>query len=399
MGHSCSSSDGGHSRRKSNKERRVKKDKKVSQKSSVLRAEENESDEFAQVDKEEVDRLLLSLLQLSPELEVELLEVFKQLDSWGTVYLQDLGDLRLRKKLRHLFRALIVGEVEGERGKGWRKLPTFKRSLAKFVKRRCKDLRAQVDGSSQSQQLEPSAPATAAGGLQGETPSFAFDAEEVERKANEAVLRWRAENEALYQEAAPEGNSSVDAPGITGPAPPAGAQVREEWMLEAPSYLRCLAPKDDLKSKRRRTEVLRQKKKEDEEAIKVKVLMEEWNRARKVKSLREMRSEAGDFAEGEEAYKRWKGSMDAARNAWGKRAAEQATELEMKDDVKKGQPWQRFDRERDLQDRPQVPQADYEKLVSLNGSSFLKGTTWGWHAPSWDVFAPYHFWNGTESTT
>lgn len=42
---------------------------------------------------------------------MQLLDVFRQLDSWGIVYLNDLRDIRLRKKLRHLFRALFVSEV------------------------------------------------------------------------------------------------------------------------------------------------------------------------------------------------------------------------------------------------------------------------------------------------
>lgn len=40
-----------------------------------------------------------------------------------------------------------------------------------------------------------------------------------------------------------------------------------------------------------RAEILQQKQKDDEESVRVKAVMEEWNKARKLKSLREMREE------------------------------------------------------------------------------------------------------------
>lgn len=38
-------------------------------------------------------------------------------------------------------------------------------------------------------------------------------------------------------------------------------------------------------------EILQQKKKDDEEAVRVRAIMEEWNKARKAKSLRELKEE------------------------------------------------------------------------------------------------------------
>ncbi|KAL8453084.1 hypothetical protein Emed_000954 [Eimeria media] len=377
MGHSSdSSSDGGRKGKRKKKSKSKEERKRLKKNSSSRAAGDQEHDPFAQVDMEETDRLLLSLLQLSPEIEAELLQVFKQLDSGGVVYLQDLGDPRLRKKLRHLFRALLVGEVEGERGRGWKKLPTFEKPLAKFVKRRCKDLRQRVDITVPSHPVQSETPAAPSSEQEAGDSAIEFDMEEAERKANEAVLRWRSEQAADDGEDSPQRSVGAEAPDNAAQSPAAGAPAREEWMLEAPAYLRCLATEDNSGAKKRRSEILRQKKKEDEEAIRVKALMEEWNKARKVKSLQDMRKEAGEFPEGEEAYKRWKRSMDAARNVWGKRAAEQATEQEFKDDAKKGQPWQRFDRDRDLQARPQVSQDDFAKLMQQTNLSSRFKSSW-----------------------
>ncbi|CDJ58332.1 hypothetical protein, conserved [Eimeria maxima] len=271
-----------------------------------------------QIDQADVDRLLISLLQLSPQMEPELLDVFKQLDSWGIVYLNDLGDIRLRKKLRHLFRALFVGEVEGEQGKGWRKMLTCKMSLSKLVKRRCKELRPQLEVSNPPADIGPVE--TSEVKEERLFEELRFDAEAAERKAEEAVQRWRAEHAGLQElstESVSEGPSEVQQ------APSEVKSGREEWMLEAPAYLRCLATKEGPDAKR--MQILQQKKKDDEEAVRVRAIMEEWNKARKAKSLRELKEE-GEFADGEEAYKRWKRNMEAARNLWGKRAAEQTAE-------------------------------------------------------------------------
>lgn len=307
------------------------------------------------MDQEEVERLLLSLLQLSPHLEAEvsspgrqgpvcgwtsrfplpaciashflnaifacrpiqLLKVFKQLDSWGIVYLQDLGDLRLRKKLRHLFRALLIGEVrgsivslflpvlclhslfsflvlriplqicsgalwllaaqnvvhadsmwppdrvtltpkiarrqlsrctlegtifmrlaqvEGERGKGWRKVPAFKSSLAKFVKRCCKEVRPRVGASS----LPPENQASAATAIEGEQQagelSFIFDAGEAERKADEAVQRWR-EQQAVLEGSLPEARLPPEAPGHRPVSPEEAPAVSA---LSAVSFIQAM---------------------------------------------------------------------------------------------------------------------------------------------------------------
>ncbi|KAL8275851.1 hypothetical protein Esti_000414 [Eimeria stiedai] len=376
MGHSSNSSSDGDNYSKSRKKRKAKAQKKRSKKCSSSRpAGEKEHDAFEKVDMEETDRLLLSLLQLSPEIEAELLQVFKQLDSGGTVYLQDLGDPRLRKKLRHLFRSLLVEEVEGEHGRGWRKLPTFEEPLAKLLKRRCKDLRQRAHALPPLRQVQYGIPAAPPSEQEAADSVFAFNSEEAERKANEVMLRWRSGEAAAGREASPQRSLAAEAPGNGAQSPAAGVPVREEWMLEAPAYLRCLAAEDSSGVKRRRAEILRQKKKEDEEAIRVKALMEEWNKARELRSLRDMRKD-GELPEGEEAYKRWKRSMDAARNVWGKRAAEHACEQEFKDDAKKGQPWQRFDRDRDLQARPQVSQADYEKLLQQANLSSRFKSSW-----------------------
>ncbi|CDJ40533.1 hypothetical protein, conserved [Eimeria tenella] len=357
MGHSSGSSsevEGGNINR-SNKRKAKKERKKFKKKTREKRTKrEEEHSQVDAIDKEDADRLLISLLQLSPQMEKELLDVFEQLDSWGIVYLHDLGDLRLRKKLRHLFRALCVGEVEGEKGKGWRKALTYKSSLSKLVKRRCKELRSQLDLSSfPSEVQQPEVHESE----ENPAKELAFDAERAERKAEEAVQRWRGQqpqDSSLLPTESPQQELAHQS-AVNG-----GAPRREEWMLEAPAYLRCLATED--KPAAKRMKILQQKKKEDEEAVRVKAVMDEWNKSRKLQSLREMR-EQGDFAEGEEAYKRWKRSMDAARNVWGKRAAEQAVEQEFQDDVKKGQPWQRFDRDRDLQVTRQIPRDDYKKLL------------------------------------
>ncbi|CDJ36396.1 uncharacterized protein EMH_0016310 [Eimeria mitis] len=315
-----SSDDAKHSN-KSNKKRKAKKDKKSSRKKKRDRDSGSEEEGNFQLDQyaqEDVDRLLISLLQLSPLMETELLDVFKQLDSWGIVYLNDLGDIRLRKKLRHLFRALFVAEVEGEQGKGWRKVLTCKISLSKFVKRRCKELRPRLEELSPP--VEVRLAEASDGGEEQPVEESRFDAEEAERKAEEAVQRWRAEHAEL------DGLSECSVPQQASgqqTEPCEGKSGREEWMLVAPAYLRCLATKDGPDAKR--MQILQQKKKDDEEAVRVKAIMEEWNKTRKVKSLRELKEE-GEFAEGEEAYKRWKRSMEAARNVWGKRAAEQAAE-------------------------------------------------------------------------
>ncbi|CDJ65319.1 hypothetical protein, conserved [Eimeria necatrix] len=372
MGHSSGSSsevEGGNISR--SKKRKAKKERKKSKKKSREKhtKREEEHSQVDAIDKEDADRLLISLLRLSPQMEKELLDVFEQLDSWGIVYLHDLGDLRLRKKLRHLFRALCVGEVEGEKGKGWRKALTYKNSLSKLVKRRCKELRSQLDMSSFPSELQQPEVHESE---ENPAKELAFDAERAERKAEEAVQRWRGEQpqdsgllptESTQEELAHQST-------VAG-----GAPRREEWMLEAPAYLRCLATDD--KPAAKRMKILQQKKKDDEEAVRVKAVMDEWNKSRKLQSLREMR-EQGDFAEGEEAYKRWKRSMDAARNVWGKRAAEQAVEQEFQDDAKKGQPWQRFDRDRDLQARVtrQIPREDYEKLLEETKLSARFKSSW-----------------------
>ncbi|OEH79866.1 hypothetical protein cyc_02223 [Cyclospora cayetanensis] len=306
MGHSSGSSSDDELRSGS-KKRKSKKEKKSSKKKRDKHLERTEdNDSFLdQVDKDDVDRLLLSLLQISPQVEGELVDVFKQLDLKGTVYLQDLGDPRLRKKLRHLFRALLIGEVEGERGKGWRKVPAYYALTEK-------------DQETEEQ-------------------SAGFDPAKAARKAEEAVQRWREEQapiEGLSSDSISQKEPLEQKPTASG------ALAREEWMLEAPAYLRCLAAKDGPDSKRK--QILQQKKKDDEEAVRVKAVMEEWNKACKMKSLREMREE-GEFAEGEEAYKRWKQSMHVARNVWGKRAADQVAEQEFV-----------------IQ---QVSQADYQKLL------------------------------------
>ncbi|XP_026192846.1 uncharacterized protein LOC34619105 [Cyclospora cayetanensis] len=360
MGHSSGSSSDDELRSGS-KKRKSKKEKKSSKKKRDKHLERTEdNDSFLdQVDKDDVDRLLLSLLQISPQVEGELVDVFKQLDLKGTVYLQDLGDPRLRKKLRHLFRALLIGEVEGERGKGWRKVPACKKSLAKFVKRCCKALQPRLGPSNPVFEPLISDYALTEKDQETEEQSAGFDPAKAARKAEEAVQRWREEQapiEGLSSDSISQKEPLEQKPTASG------ALAREEWMLEAPAYLRCLAAKDGPDSKRK--QILQQKKKDDEEAVRVKAVMEEWNKACKMKSLREMREE-GEFAEGEEAYKRWKQSMHVARNVWGKRAADQVAEQEFQHDTKKGQPWQRFDRERDLQARviQQVSQADYQKLL------------------------------------
>ncbi|CDJ46625.1 hypothetical protein, conserved [Eimeria brunetti] len=406
------SSDDGKRSSKGIKKRKAKKDKKSSKKKkrdNKHSGHGEDEDCFQLVGiarpllcccldpyvQEDVDRLLMSLLQLSPQMETELLDVFKQLDSWGVVYLNDLGDIRLRKKLRHLFRALFVGEVEGEKGKGWRKMLTCKMSLCKFVRRRCKELRPRIEELDIPAEVGPSE--ALEGGEEKAVDEFTFDAEEAARKAEEAVQRWRAEHaelEGLSADSTSQGVSEQQT------APSEAKPGREEWMLVAPAYLRCLAPNGGADARRMLSavdgpleldtpphtsalvavlglgaEILQQKKKDDEEAVRVRAIMEEWNKARKVKSLRELKEE-GEFAEGEEAYKRWKRSMEAARNVWGKRAAEQAAEQDFQDDTKKGQPWQRFDRERDLQTSRQVSREDYNKLIQQTKLSGRFKSSW-----------------------
>lgn len=363
MGRSSTSSSSDEGKgSKSKKRRKVRKEKKASKKSKRdkdSRRKTGEQDDFlAEVEQEDVERLLLSLLQVSVDVETELLDVFKQLDSFSVVYLQDLADARLRKKLRHLFRALLVDEVQGDHGKGWRKRAGSKFSLVKYVKRLCTELRPQANASRVSPRLPSSETHVSTKGDQdAKQHAVVFDADEAVQRAEEAVQRWREEQPAVCSSSA-EGALPTEVPGKRT-APAEGTPAREEWMLEAPAYLRCLATKDECGTKKR--QILQQKKLEDEEAIRAKVVMEEWNKARKLKSLREMREE-GDFTEGTEAYKRWKQNMDACRNAWGRREAEQTIEREFKD-AKNGQPWQRFDRDRDLQVIPQVSKEDYQKLL------------------------------------
>ncbi|KAL8456057.1 hypothetical protein Emag_000132 [Eimeria magna] len=223
MGHSSDSSCDGDRTSRKRKKRKAKEEKRRSKKCSSSRpAGEREHDAFAQVDMEETDRLLLSLLQLSSEIEAE---VFRQLDSGGTVYLQDLGDPRLRKKLRHLFRALLVGEVEGERGRGWRKLSTSEKPLAKFVKRRCKDLRQRVDDTLRLPHVHSAAPAAPSSEQEAGDSVPEFDPEEAERKANEAVLRWRSERAAADREASPQRSLAAEASDGLAQSPVAGVPV------------------------------------------------------------------------------------------------------------------------------------------------------------------------------
>ncbi|CDI82618.1 hypothetical protein, conserved [Eimeria praecox] len=273
---------------KCSKKRKAKKDKKASRKKKrdKYSASEEEDNHYQldQFDQEDVDRLLSSLLQLSPQMETELLDVFKQLDSWGVVYLNDLDDIRLRKKLRHLFRALSVGEVESEQGKGWRKVLTCKMSLSKFVKRRCKELRPRLEVLSPPADVRPCE--TSERKEEQAAEESRFDAEEAERKAEEAVQRWRAEHDELQRLSA---GSVLQGASEQETAPSDAKPKREEWMLVAPAYLRCLAPKDGPDAKR--IQMLQQKKKDDEEAIRVRAIMEEWNKTRKIKSLRELKEE------------------------------------------------------------------------------------------------------------
>ncbi|KAL8433192.1 hypothetical protein ACSSS7_004080 [Eimeria intestinalis] len=196
MVHSSDSSDDGNKYSKSRTKRKAKTEKKRFRESSASRpAAEKEDDAF----------------------------VFKQLDSGGTVYLQDLGDPRLRKKLRHLFRSLLVGEVDGERGKGWKKLPTFEKPLAKFVKRRCKNLRQRVDAMPPQLPVQSGAPAASLTEQEAGDSVPAFDPEEAERKADEAVLRWRSEEAAAAREASPQRGLAAEASGHVAQPPIAGA--------------------------------------------------------------------------------------------------------------------------------------------------------------------------------
>lgn len=81
-------------------------------------------------------------------------------------------------------------KVEGEKGKGWRKALTYKSSLSKLVKRRCKELRSQLDLSSfPSEVQQPEVHESE----ENPAKELAFDAERAERKAEEAVQRWRGQ--------------------------------------------------------------------------------------------------------------------------------------------------------------------------------------------------------------
>lgn len=81
-------------------------------------------------------------------------------------------------------------KVEGEKGKGWRKALTYKNSLSKLVKRRCKELRSQLDMSSFPSELQQPEVHESE---ENPAKELAFDAERAERKAEEAVQRWRGE--------------------------------------------------------------------------------------------------------------------------------------------------------------------------------------------------------------
>lgn len=97
-------------------------------------------------------------------------------------------------------------QVEGDRGKGWRKQPAFKASLAKLVKRFCRELRPQLESWSPPKvDLSEAEPVPDQG---HRDPSSAFDADEAMKKAEEAVRCFRLEKAAFSKELSPDNSSS-----------------------------------------------------------------------------------------------------------------------------------------------------------------------------------------------
>ncbi|PFH35304.1 hypothetical protein BESB_061910 [Besnoitia besnoiti] len=348
---------GKKSKKKEKKEKKKKKQKKGKKKKAKKEKEKAEElyDEF------EVRRLLTNLLTKSRSLDTELESLFSNLDEKQTVFLDGLPDATLRKKLRHLFRALNLTGVKEEASVGFKKGKALSSlSLRRLVRSLCREIKAELPPPTG---LPPAA----------ETPPQQLTEEELRRlrRGDSPVIVDAAE---LAGAAAP-----------VGPAPPPGREGgqdkgkreacrqrdaersaedaietrkrgREEWMLEAPAYL-----KKAFTANSRMEKMLEQKRREDAEAEQMRAAMEEWNRKHRARSLREMTA-SGEIKDAQETYKKWKQAM-WAQNLWGKSAAEQRAIEEGKGEENAGQPWRRFDRERDLDTR-QTTREDYNKLVA-----------------------------------
>nr|CCA30107.1 hypothetical protein, conserved [Neospora caninum Liverpool]CEL71353.1 TPA: hypothetical protein, conserved [Neospora caninum Liverpool] len=384
--------DGKKSKKK--KEKKEKKEKKGKKKKTKKKQKPSESDldEASPLhDEFEVRRLVTGLLTKSRSLDTELECLFSNLDDKQHVFLDGLPDAALRKKLRHLFRALGLEEaslrynlywvVREDSSVGFKKAKTLASlSLRRVIRRLCREIKATLpERASLFDPVGDAAGVAEAPAVEASSPVFAAcltaDVEERDSQGGaadgeETIAGWRTGAAAAAsgprrpppdfhepREAAErDADEEVE---FCGPAPEgesAGKRGREEWMLEAPAYL-----KKTFATNSKLEKIMEQKRREDAEAEKMRAAMEEWNRKHRAKSLREM-AESGEVEDGREMYKKWKQAM-WAQNLWGKSAPEQRAIEEGKDEPNAGQPWRRFDRERDLDTR-QTSREDYNKLVA-----------------------------------
>ncbi|KFH13862.1 hypothetical protein TGMAS_224740 [Toxoplasma gondii MAS] len=356
--------------KKSKKKEKKKKKKKKKGKSfgSHLEDAPPPYDEF------EVRRLLTGLLKKSRFLDTELEGLFSNLDDKQSVFLDGLPDATLRKKLRHLFRALRLEEVREDDSVGFKKGKTLSSlSLRRVVRALCREIKASlplpevecvVAAASSPGCARPTENPTEGDGGDTSGRGSGDTAD-----ATETIAGWRTGDMTVAGPALPPGfdaaphqdeKDSDEDVEFCGPSAPeaegAAKRAREEWMLEAPAYL-----KKTFATNSKMEKIMEQKRREDAEAEQMRAAMEEWNRKHRAKSLREM-AETGEVEDGREMYKKWKQAM-WAQNLWGKSAAEQRAVEEGKDEPNAGQPWRRFDRERDLDTR-QTSREDYNKLVA-----------------------------------
>nr|CEL76640.1 TPA: hypothetical protein BN1205_065620 [Toxoplasma gondii VEG] len=330
--------------KKSKKKEKKKKKKKKKGKSfgSHLEDAPPPYDEF------EVRRLLTGLLKKSRFLDTELEGLFSNLDDKQSVREDDSVGFKKGKTLSSL-------------------------SLRRVVRALCREIKASlplpevecvVAAASSPGCARPTENPTEGDGGDTSGRGSGDTAD-----ATETIAGWRTGDVTVAGPALPPGfdaaphedeKDSDEDVEFCGPSAPeaegAAKRAREEWMLEAPAYL-----KKTFATNSKMEKIMEQKRREDAEAEQMRAAMEEWNRTHRAKSLREM-AETGEVEDGREMYKKWKQAM-WAQNLWGKSAAEQRAVEEGKDEPNAGQPWRRFDRERDLDTR-QTSREDYNKLVA-----------------------------------
>ncbi|KEP67413.1 UNVERIFIED_CONTAM: hypothetical protein HHA_224740 [Hammondia hammondi] len=356
-------------KKKEKKKMKKKKTKKAKSFDSHLEDAPPPYDEF------EVRRLLTGLLKKSRFLDTELEGLFSNLDDKQSVFLDGLADATLRKKLRHLFRALRLEEVREDDSVGFKKGKSLSSlSLRRVVRGLCREIKAslplpEAEGVVVAAASSPGCARPTENPTEGDSGDTSGRGSGDTADATETIEGWRTGDVTVAGPALPPGfdatshqdeKDSDEDVEFCGPSAPEGEGAakrgREEWMLEAPAYL-----KKTFATNSKVEKIMEQKRREDAEAEQMRAAMEEWNRKHRAKSLREM-AEAGEVEDSREMYKKWKQAM-LAQNLWGKSAAEQRALEEGKDEPNAGQPWRRFDRERDL-DTWQTSREDYNKLVA-----------------------------------